>query len=225
MNTFHPYTDEDNEVGDNEYSEDIDAQNYSQNYDPRYQNQQIDPGMFPPDDSFIDIDQLNNKGRQNIEEKFNSKPKSRGRYENQQETGNFKDRRKQWQPRASNLPPVNSELEYSNSNLNLKDRQFLERKYENSQFDDNLYPDVSQINEDEFLTRDDYSNNQPVYRASNVDRSVVEQSNDYPDNNTAELIEIHNNFFSNIQKNELRWRGSREINKYGENFSNNDSQD
>ena len=199
MNTFHPYRDDENEIIDEENTEDIDAQNYSQNYDQRFHNQHTESGMFPPDESIIQIDQLNNRNIQNFEEKYIAKPKSRSRYEGEMETGNFKERRKQWNQRNSDISQDNSQVNYSNNNLNIKDRQYLERKYENTQYEENLYPDVSQINEDEFLSRDDISVNPSTYRASNVEQRVVGQMKRV-DNEAAELIEIHNMMFWKAQE-------------------------
>lgn len=195
MNTFHPNTDEDYDVADSHgYPDDDDIVDYEDISNNGLRDHTIDTRMLPPDDSINDMELWENKRQANESPNYAQKPKSGDRYERQQETANFKGGRKNWEPRNSDLTTGGDRYSYQNYNLNQKDRQFVDRSGNyNEMNNQNYYPDVSQINEEEFMESESY-NNMP----SRIDNTNFEDSEKLSEVG-ATLLEVHNDFFSKLR--------------------------
>lgn len=204
MNTFHPYTDDDND-SQNYNLHNMDEDEQAEHYQG-YPNQQIDTELLPPDDSFQEFELWEHKNKNAYSPGYEGKPKSRGRYDAPQETANFKEKRKQWDRRKPQGSSPGMDQRMPSYDSNQKDRQFHENSPKYSHMPQDVqYPDVSQINEEEFMESSanvEFSG-QRQYAQQNQSQEVEDQS--------AELLEAHNNFFSNLSKYGIQVENSEEI--------------
>ena len=93
MNTFHPFKDDEPEDDQNYYDNQDLLEDYGVEINNGMNNQPLDTRMLPPDDDTIsNVDLLI---QANLENAYQPKPKSRRRYEGQQETASFQGKRKQ----------------------------------------------------------------------------------------------------------------------------------
>ena len=194
MNTFHPFKDDEPEDDQNYYDNQDMLENYGVEINNGMNNQPLDTRMLPPDDDTIsNVDLLN---LENQEGAYQSKPKSRGRYEGQQETANFHGKRKQWTQKSPNSKNFEEDEHRYGDRLFEKGRQILESHDVDDRIPEaNMIPDVSQLHEDEFMNSD-YGDKtqspQPNY-------SHAKQKSKF-----ADLLETHNVFFQNIDKKGFR---------------------
>lgn len=191
MNTFHPYQDDENEP--EYYEDDMHPDDLIDDNDPNEAT--VNTRMLPPDDSLSEFELWDNRGGKNKYSPGNEgKPKSRGRYDQPQETGDFKEQRKQWEPRVSNVRNHRDGQNVDNYNSNPKDRQFSNRSpdYTPSRSPE-MFPDVSQINEEELLE----SQASVGYQSSQLkNQSMVSESQSHSNH----LLSFHNEFFSKLYK-------------------------
>jgi hypothetical protein len=143
--------------------------------------------MLPPDEPLSEFELWNDPQIEDNSE-YEQKPKSKGRYDMPQETGHFKEKRKQWEPKVSNLAS-SKESEEEIYAQNQKDRQFRNRSPNYIEGNDQDYfPDVSQINEEELIDPDLHSHEHYYQRGQ---PELTSES--------AEFLEFHHNFFNNLK--------------------------
>lgn len=195
MNTFHPYKDEEESDDQNYYDNEDMLDGYGVEINNQLREQPIDTDMLPPDDeSMHNMDLLINS-KESVD--YSNAQKNKARYYIQQETGNFQGKRKEWGQKS---PQRKTETATGIQ----KDRQISrEPKYAdkyNSNItreenysavpDSQMVPDVSQLNEDDFLD-DDYDDR---------DDSRDETNQSIQEKDLRDLLETHNEFFKNVAK-------------------------
>jgi hypothetical protein len=188
MNTFHPFSDDDQDLPYNEYADErILNDNYGVEINNGLEDSQFDSKLLPPDEPLSEFE-LWNDPQPEDNPGYEQKPKSRGRYDMPQETGDFKERHKQWDPKVSKL--TSSKESNDTYGLKQKDRQFRDRSPNYIEGNDQDYfPDVSQINEEELINPD--SNSQEL-QYQQIQPEITSESE--------EFLDFHHNFFSNLKR-------------------------